>query len=90
MGVDGGQTDGMVSCILEGIPPHAVSAPLYFQNEKHLKTPKKSERRYRCTISMNVTLILSRTLFATFASSIIELAIIETLIFADCSNACNG
>ena len=55
--------------------------PLYFQNEKHLKTPKKNERRYGCTIGIDVTLILSRTLFATFASSIIEHAIIESLIF---------
>ena len=81
MGVDGGQTSGMLSCILRGVPSRAVSAPLYFQNEKHLKTPKKNERRYGCTIGIDVTLILSRTLFATFASSIIEHAIIESLIF---------
>ena len=64
------------------IPSRAVSDPLYFQNEKHLKTPKKNERRYGCTIGIDVTLILSRTLFATFASSIIKLSIIERLIFA--------
>ena len=80
-----GQTESMVRCNWKrdrnSYRLVRSSLLLYFQNEKHLKTPKKNERRYGCTIAMDVTLILSRTLFATFASSIIELAIIESLFF---------
>ena len=70
----------MFAVIGEEYPLVQVLVPSLFAN--HKKTSKKNERRYGCTISIYVTLILSRTLFATFASSIIELAIIETFISA--------
>ena len=70
----------MFAVIGEEYPLVQVLVPSLFANQK--KTSKKNERRYGCTISIYVTLILSRTLFATFASSIIEVAIIESSIFA--------